>query len=330
LNLRASQTYSLPDIARRAARRSIGPTLVRLTADRNYDLAETLGVAGSPRSGTTWLAEVLSALPRSAILFEPEHMLQVPEARRAGLDWHVMKSPGDDWPEGDRYFDRVLRGRVVTSWTVSHLPLRRAVAPRRWIVKFVDANLMIGWLATRFPVKAPVLVLRHPCAVISSQLRRGWQLDHAPRLASFFGRYPQFKEYVASLRDPIEWSAAHWCIHTYTPLTLPQPWPFIVTSYEQATRYPEREFARLFAQWDIPVPHDLVARTRRPSGTTDLGSAFRKRTSAESGWHKALTQEQIDRILSVVRTFGLDFYTAESQPDAVRLASGSPVGRGIS
>lgn len=327
--LRNSTTYSLREIARRVSRRSLGPTLVRLTADRNYDLGETLVVAGSPRSGTTWLAEVLSTLPRSAILFEPEHMLQVPDARRAGLDWHVMKLPGDAWPAGERYFDRVLRGQVVTPWTTSHLPLSRAVAPRRWIVKFVDANLMLGWLATHFPIRAPVLVLRHPCAVVGSQLRRGWKLDHAPRTAAFFARYPQFSEYVSSLRDPVEWSAAHWCIHTYVPLMLPQPRPFMVTSYEQATRYPELEFPRLFEQWRLRMPDELLERTRRPSGTTDRGSGLLQGSDTDAGWHKALSAEQIQRILAVVREFGLDFYTDDPQPDAVRLAGPAPVRGGL-
>jgi hypothetical protein len=330
LPLRTSTTYSLREIARRVSRRSLGPTLVRLTADRNYDLGETLVVAGSPRSGTTWLAEVLSTLPRSAILFEPEHMLQVPEARQAGLDWHVMKLPGDAWPAGERYFDRVLRGQVVTPWTTSHLPLGRAVAPRRWIVKFVDANLMLGWLATRFPIRAPVLVLRHPCAVVGSQLRRGWKLDHAPRTAAFFARYPQFGEFVSSLRDPVEWSAAHWCIHTYVPLMLPQPWPFLVTSYEQATRYPEQEFPRLFQQWRLRMPDELVERTRRPSGTTDRGSGLLQGGDSDAGWRKALSAEQIAQILAVVREFGLDFYTDDPQPDAVRLAGRTPVRGGLS
>jgi Sulfotransferase family len=323
------QKYSLREIAQRVSRRSLGPALVRLTAARDYDLAETLVVAGSPRSGTTWLAEVLGTLPRSAILFEPEHMLQVPDARKAGLDWHVLKLPGDAWPEGDTYFDRVLRGRVVTPWTVSHLPLSRAIAPRRWIVKFVDANLMLGWLATRFPLRPPVLVLRHPCAVVGSQLRRGWQLEHAPRLAAFFDRYPQFKEYVAALKDPIEWSTAHWCIHTYVPLILPQPRPFIVTTYEQATREPEQEFSRLFEKWHLPMPADLVNRTRRPSGTTDLGSGLLKPKDADAGWRKTLTPTQVRQVLAVVRAFGLDFYTDDPQPDASRLAGPCPIQGGL-
>lgn len=329
LSLRLLKNYTLGEFAQKASRRALGPALVRLTADRTYNLSETLVVAGSPRSGTTWLAEVLSSLPRSAILFEPEHMLQVPAARRAGLDWHVMKFPGDDWPQGDRYFKQVLQGRVITPWTVSHVPLSRAFAPRRWIVKFVDANLMLGWLANRFPVRAPVLVLRHPCAVVGSQLRRGWRLDHAPRLAAFFNRYPQFKDYVASLQDPVEWSAAQWCIHTYAPLKLPQPWPFIVTTYEQATRFPEQEFGRMFRHWQMPMPDDLVERTKRPSGTTDLGSEMRKGKDPDAGWRKALTDTQIAQVLAVVRQFGLDFYTEESQPDAARLAGPAPILGGL-
>jgi hypothetical protein len=329
LSFRLLKNYTLAEFAQRASRRGLGPALVRLTADRHYNLAETLVVAGSPRSGTTWLAEVLSTLPRSAILFEPQHMLQVPQARAAGLDWHVMKSPGDAWPAGDRYFDRVLRGQVVTPWTVSHLPLGRAIAPRRWIVKFVDANLMLGWLATRFPVRPPVLVLRHPCAVVGSQLRRGWRLDHAPRLAAFFDRYPQFSEYVASLQDPVEWSAAHWCLHTYAPLMLPQPWPFIVTTYEQATKDPEQAFGRLFERWQLPLPAGLVERTRRPSGTTDLGSQMRKRGDGDAGWRKALTELQVAQVLAVVRRFGLDFYTDDPQPDVARLAGPTPVRGGL-
>jgi len=325
LSLQALQNYSWREIAQRVSRRSLGPALVRLTADRKYDIAETLVVAGSPRSGTTWLAEVLSTLPRSAILFEPEHMLQVPEARRAGLDWHVMKQPGDQWPEGDAYFQRVLHGRVVTPWTVSHLPLNRAFAPRRWIVKFVDANLMLGWLATRFPIRAPVLVLRHPCAVVGSQLRRGWQLDHAPRLAAFFERFPQFREYVESLKDPLEWSAAHWCMHTYAPLALPQPWPFLLTTYEQATRDPGVEFSRLLTSWNLPMPADLIERTQRPSGTTDLGSGLRQGDDSGAGWRRSLTPEQIKKVLLVVREFGLDFYDENAQPDAARIASRAPI-----
>ena len=310
----------------RIARRTLGPSLVRLTADSGYDLRETLVVAGSPRSGTTWLAEVLASLPRSAILFEPEHVLQVPEARRSGLDWHVMKMPGEAWAEGERYFERALRGRIVTPWTVSHLPLARAVAPRRWIVKFVDANLMLGWLAARFPVKAPVLVLRHPCAVIGSQLRRGWKLDHAPRLKAFFDHYPQFREYVASLTDQVEWMAAHWCMHTYAPLALPRPWPFLLTTYESAAKEPEREFGRLFEAWRIPMPDDLAARAARPSGTADRGSRFISGTGAGGGWRRQFDDSQVKRILRVVNAFGLDFYAEDRMPDVERLQGPQALG----
>jgi hypothetical protein len=115
-------------------------------------------------------------------------------------------------------------------------------------------------------------------------------------------------------------------MHTYVPLALPQPWPFIVTTYEQATRHPEQEFGRLFREWRLPMPDDLVARTARPSGTTDLGSAMRNNTDGgEAGWRKALTPAQVRQVLDVVRRFGLDFYTDDPQPDAARLSGPSPI-----
>ena len=320
-------SYGYREMAQRALRRSFGPALVRLTSSGAYDLRETLVVTGSPRSGTTWLAEVLTTLPRSAILFEPEHMVQVPDAQRAGLDWHEMKEPGVDWPEGERYFERVLRGQLITPWTVSHLPLRRAIAPRRWIVKFIDANLFLGWLATQFPIKPPILLLRHPCAVVSSQFRRGWRLDYAPKIAGFFTKYPHFKDFVASLRGPAEWGAARWCMLNYEPLSLPRPWPFVLMTYEQATREPEAEFGRLFRHWQLPMPDDLVARTRRPSGTADLGSAWREGAASTPSWKKNLKPDEIDGILGVVRAFGLDFYTDDALPDAGRLSSPSAIAR---
>ena len=309
----------------RLSRRTLSPLVVKATTFGAHDIRDTLLVAGSPRSGTTFLAELLNQIPRSAILFEPEHIRLVPEARQAGLTWHTVKYPGDDWPEGRRFFERVLRGRLITSWTVSHVPLANAVAPRVWIVKFVDANFMIGWLAANFPVRAPVLLLRHPCAVIASQLRRGWSNPHPPRLKAFLERYPQFTHYLETLRDPTEFAAALWSMQTYAPLMLKKPWPFVPLTYEELASNPQGELARLFDTWQMPMPAGIVERALRPSGTTDSGSPLAEGADPSSAWRRALSPSQIEGILGVIRTFGLDFYDAGARPDLAKLAAfGSP------
>jgi hypothetical protein len=316
--------YSPQQALQRVSRRALSPLLLRATASRSYDLRNTLVIAGSPRSGTTWLAELLNRIPRSAILFEPEHVQQVREAREAGLTWHTIKEPDEDWPEGRRFFDAVLRGRLISSWTVSHVPVTNAVAPRTWIVKCVDANFMLGWLARNFPIKPPALLVRHPCAVIASQLRRGWSNPHPPRLKGFLARYPQFSDYLETLHDPAEFAAALWSMQTYAPLMLPRPWPFVLVPYEELATDPEGQLSRLFDAWRIPMPDRVLESAVRPSGTTDSGSALRAGADPSSAWRKSLSVRQIDGILAVIRTFGLDFYDEKGRPVPARLNELAP------
>ncbi len=323
---RALSGYSPQQALQRVSRRTLSPLLLRATASRSYDLRDTLLIAGSPRSGTTFLAELLNQIPRSAILFEPEHVQHVPQAKQAGLTWHTIKDPHEHWPEGRRFFERVLRGQLITSWTVSHVPLTRALAPRTWIVKFVDANGMLGWLAANFPIRPPVLLVRHPCAVIASHLRRGWSNSHPPRLRAFLARHPQFTDYLETLRDPTEFAAALWSIQTYLPLMLPKPWPFVLITYERLAEDPRRELERLFEAWQMPMPEGIVDRALRPSGTTDTGSALAAGADPSGAWRKSLSARQIDGIMAVTRTFGLDFYDAEGRPDRERMDALFPAG----
>ena len=321
--------YTPRQAVERLSRRTLSPLLVRATSLGTHDIRDTLLIAGSPRSGTTFLAELLNQIPRSAILFEPEHIQQVTEARAAGLTWHTIKQPSEDWPEGRRFFERVLRGKLITSWTVSHVPLASAVAPRTWIVKFVDANFMLGWLAASFPIRPPVLLVRHPCAVIASQLRRGWSNPHPPRLKGFLACYPQFTDYLETLRDPAEFAAALWSMQTFAPLMLPKPWPFVLITYEQLAADPRGELTRLFKAWQMPMPEGIVERALRPSGTTDTGSALASGEDPSRAWSKALGREQVAAILAVVRRFGLDFYGDGPQPDLNRLAAFGVLARSV-
>ena len=42
---------------------------------------------------------------------------------------------------------------------------------KQWIVKFCRANRMLPWMVEHLDIRPPIYLLRHPCAVVSSQLR---------------------------------------------------------------------------------------------------------------------------------------------------------------
>jgi hypothetical protein len=287
---------------------------MRLRSSSTYDVRNTIVVSGSARSGTTWVAQTIASIPGSAVLFEPLNPNRVEIARRAGFGWRTYRRPGEVWPDGERVLDAVLRGRVLTSWTVQEI--RRPMRVETWIVKFVEANRILPWLIDRFPVRPPLLLLRHPCAVVASQMAAGWAghvEHHDPELEKDF---PGVKAVLDQVETAHEHRAARWAIDALVPLSRPKPVPWITLPYEWLVRG-EEALDPAFERWGISPPHALSERLRRPSSTTERVSDTR---AGLTDWTAQLRREDAERILAVTHALGLDFYGSDPEPDPVRLA----------
>ena len=299
----------------------LNPTLIPMLNVRRCSAQDALVISGYPRSGTTWLAEVIASVPGSAILFEPLNLQAVPGAREAGFDWDNFHLPGEEWPAGERFMEAVLSGKVLNRWTTGYIPLGQTAHIERWIVKFVRANQMLGWITQKFSLRAPVFIVRHPCAVFSSWSERGWpMLPRAQRNPAFLRAYPQLEAVMDRLETPEEFFAAKWCMENYAPLALPKPRGFHVVAYEQLRTAPREELEPIFADWNLEIPAGIEDLIRRPSAKAS--AAFLGQGGAESGgWSRRLKPAQIDAILAVVAAFGLDFYDGSPVPDMARLAA---------
>jgi hypothetical protein len=300
----------------------LNPVVASVTANRKYDIRNTIVVAGWARSGTTWLAEVLSAIPKSAILFEPMHSERVPEAVAAGLPGTEILSPGGGTASQRLFMERVLRGDVLNWWTCSCNPVRRAIRPSVWIVKEVRANYLLDWILGTFPVRRAALIVRHPCATVASRIAQGWtpkDADRKVKQGAARRKYPQFDALCRTLTDPFEVMAARWCLMNYVPLML-QPRRFHVIAYESLATRGASDLEPLFADWGMTMPGAIEASLGRASATTKAGArqSGPRRSSIEQ-WKKTLTADQAARILKVVHRFGMDFYTEDPEPDYARL-----------
>jgi hypothetical protein len=278
---------------------------------------DALVMTGSPRSGTTWLGQVLSEIPGSSLLFEPIQLNQVPEAEQSGFSWRTYVSQNADWPEGRRYLERVTQGKILNHWTTREMSVRRALTTRFLILKFVRANRMLSWLCNQLPISRAALIIRHPCAVVASQLREGsWDNPSKPEAPEFLVEYPAFQEILAGLCTREEYLAANWAIDNFVPLAAPQPNPWQLLTYEKLVSDFDGELTRLFDAWDMQIPSGIASRFSEPSSVT-----HRSGMSGLAGWKQALNEEQVHRILNVTTAFGLDFYTERVEPDCDRLYS---------
>ncbi len=320
--------YQHSGLARRL-RYWVNPWLIRRTSTSSPDCGQTLVVAGSPRSGTTWLSELLATLPGAAVLFEPLQSNQVESARRLGFHRGTYLEPGQDAPERQRFMRQALSGQVLDHWTTSRATITQILRRRFWVVKFVLANLLLGWMANRFPIRRPALIVRHPCAVVASQLKM-WQA-HCWRefeFAEFLEAWPHFQDVIQGLRTPVQWLAACWCIEQFAPLSLPGPASFRLVSYERLVRQGEAELRNLLADWELPMPSAAIDRLRVASTTTQRDSHVLREGDPLGGWRHKLSADQVKQILDVVQQFGLDFYSDALEPDYERMLGPLPLGGG--
>jgi Sulfotransferase family len=286
-----------------------------------YDIRQTIVITGSPRSGTTWLAELLGTIPRSAMLWEPLFPDADPELRRIGFMERTYIPPNGERPEMEAYLRRVLTGRVLNRWTLQQTNLLAVYRVKRWIVKFVRANMLLPWLICRFPVRRPLLLIRHPCAVVASQGRMGpWQKALITDCPEFFEAYPHLRATCAGLKTQEEVLAARWCLDYFVPLTTPPPHPWQVVPYERLVREGPRELQRIFAGLNIPMPPDATAQLKTPSATARSWAGIRQGADPLDSWRRVLSPDQCQRILNVTAAFGINVYGHDLEPDYRRLA----------
>jgi hypothetical protein len=279
-------------------------------------------IFGSIRSGSTWLAEIVSSIDGYLQIFEPLHPAYVKEMSGQNLEKNRYVPVDKEWPFGNDIFNRIISGKLVNAWILSQVTVRDIIRGRRLVVKVVRGNLLLEWYARNVAVLQPALVIRHPCAVIASHLNKKWQPDKRALLGNpYFDQYPEIRERCMALSEPEEVAALAWCTRYHAPLMSSKPYPFILVCYESLVRNGEREVTRLADAWDIPDKDKLLARLSVPSDTSTSSSQVVKGKDPLAGWCNRLNDDQVNNILSVLEIFGMDFYSAELEPDYDRLAA---------
>lgn len=277
----------------------VGERLGRLLGGLYVDLARgdhrrSVFLAGTGRSGTTWLSGLVNHDRRYRNVFEPFHPGKV-EAFRGFRSKQYLR-PGDRREEFLAPARRVLSGEMRNGWT----DRGGALLARRRLVKEVRANLLLGWMAENFPGMPIVLLVRHPCAVVSSRLALGWRdnLDETMGQEELVEDYLlSIKEEILGARDPFERHLFLWCIDNYVPLKQFQPGGLHLCFYENLLLDPEPELHRLFAALGQNFDERVLHRTSQRGASGD---------HLVDGWRLGMTRRRLERTLEILGLFGLD------------------------
>ena len=293
---------------------------------RTYDIRNTLIVASTGRGGSTWLTEILATLPGYTVLWEPLHLGNNPGCKQHGFDWQNYVPQGAKSPRKKAYLQKLLTGSNLSTRVLTSLEFRpfRLLHPRGgYLVKFVNANMMLPWLMEEFPVSG-VLMIRHPCGVVASQLNHGaW--DHVTKEnmtipAGLFERHPHLSEVFDDIDSHEEVLAFEWALQTYIPLNVPGPPPWFLTTYEDLVVNGPSTIEEIFEYLGRGVPEAAFDQLSTPSATASSHLKESKGPEQLRTWRERLSTEQIDRILRVVHNVGIKCYDNSLLPKRDALA----------
>ena len=309
-------------------------------------------VAGSGRSGTTWILDSIAEANNLMPIFEPLHPIGVPYVapyahRYIRDDEHV---PGLKF-----YMDRLFSGKQRSLWInyrvrPDRLRLKYARAtcfnivnrpfqqyrkllsqymrllrhiikftrhkPDGFIIKFIRANLMLGWISKNYDAKI-LLIVRHPAAVVSSRLElinssplNDWGFEEL--LKQYGSDEKLYKDYLYRYGDimhsrlnSIEVLTVLWCIENLLPIERAKKLGHCVVFYEDLIQEPDKQWKQIAQSLSLRVMPASEIYTQ-PSQQTwihiDKG-VFHKRQLSK--WMKHLSKNQlcdIDKILNVFNT----------------------------
>ena len=273
----------------------------------------TVFLAGTGRSGTTWIQELINYNNDYRIMFEPFHSNKIHLIKHWNYRQYLK---GND--ESKRYIDpaeRILSGNIKHPWIDAQN--HKFIAHKR-LIKDIRAQLILHWISQKFPDIPIVLLLRHPCAVANSKIKLGWD----SHLHEFLAQRELVNDYLEPFKNHIQKSGDifdnHiflWCIENYIPLTQFSENQILVAFYETICETPQSEAARIFSFLGQSLPESILEKATKPSALARDWSAVVTGSDSINSWRKNISPMQIKRAVEILQIFGMDrIYNETSVP----------------
>lgn len=295
---------------------------------RQPDPQDTIVLAGSGRSGTTWLGDLICGSARGIQqIFEPIHPMISAEVRKlTGFDekdpyvQSFYLRPHDAYPEWENLWYRILTGRFRNYWTDYHK--RWSYFPSAYLIKEIRANLMLGYIHWNFKPRI-VFIIRHPCAVIYSRVKkfhRVWQASTRDILKQEDLVQDHLLPWVTDIErenDLIGAHAAWWAIENYIAQKQLSGNKYYFLTYEDLSMNPIEELNKLFVFLNakkVNISQRLIHRPSRLS--SDKGKIETNVIKRLGSWKDGFDKKAVFKILDWAHEFNMTLYTEQPLPRA--------------
>ncbi len=285
-------------------------------------------LASSGRSGSTWLGDILAATPGTQQIFEPLDPRNAATYRQLmawppGLTPSAFKRqylrPQAHAPQWEAFWEAIFQGRVRTYLTDYH---RTSFFPRRFLIKVIRANMMLGFVASHFHPRI-VFLMRHPAAVVNSMYHRvkaPWPADARDVLAQEALVEDFLRPWVAQIEQTppgLPSLALWWAVENKVALNQLAHYPHYLVFYEHLSLDPRGEITPLLTHLGLPpesIPEPLLYRYSRMTSTRQRRAGAQDAMTRLQAWQKELSPEEQRWIFSWLERLEIPCYGTEVLP----------------
>ncbi|QIT56549.1 sulfotransferase domain-containing protein [Aquisalimonas sp. 2447] len=284
----------------------------RIEEKINKDPLNHYLILSDPRGGSTWLAEIINLITGAPIIWEPLHIKNNPNFRDLGFGIREYIPEDQKWKECEKEFEMLFKGKTLNTWTLKHASPKAITLSDRFLFKFCRGNSLLPWLTTNFSFRLkPVHLLRHPFAVISSQLKQGgWDQGFEDfSIPTGHNRYiyTKHKTFLDSLQTREETLTALWCISNSVPLYKnKRNHEWITIFYEDLVINPRSQIETIFRHWGLDMPEFNFEFNK--NSRTSLKDTPQSPEMRIGRWKQEIDAWKIERMQKVLHYFGFDLY----------------------
>lgn len=277
----------------------------------------------TPRSGSTWLAELIATQPGFKIVNEPFNIRKQIVSEYLGINtWEGINDLRNAQKVYD-YLNMFVQGKDRDWRFKREVPFSQfwnAVTDRILFKILFAGEQNPDWFKENFNGEV-LFLLRHPASVSLSR-------TSLPRLESFLQApySDQFLDYQISFANQLyrngsifQLAVLDWCLQNIPLIRQVKP-DWAVISYEQTVMEPEIVINYLVHKFQFPKPDRMFEQIHKASGSTvksnseskivlqDPSQIMHKRKWLVEKWQEHISQDQIKQAMEILECFELTFY----------------------
>ena len=297
-------------------------------------------VTGAHRSGTTWVGKMLALAPDVYFLGEVFNLdlaaLAPPSAHAYCLSglryWYQYVDAGNQALFRDE-LERLLHLRYprAAKWAQAHnwrehgrvlkanagMIVRRSLGRRRALLKDPIALMAAPWLHVEFNVQ-PVVLIRHPAAMVASLKRLGWYATFNSFTSQPELMQTRLRQFAVELQTPppqsdligqaiLMWRLLYTVVEQYQ-----REWPgWLYVHHERLSQQPVQGFQQIYDYlglcWTPAIEKQISAYSDRTNPQASSGRLVRQlRLDSAANtkcWQKILSPAEVERVR--IETAGL-------------------------